>query len=278
MRLIFYIIAVFLIIPSILVGQPLAKDFKPFVLGRVDSIRSIHWDQPRILNIYLPPGYEEDSSTRYPVIYLLDGSSDEDFIHVAGLVQFLNFPWVNILPKSILVGIANQDRRRDFTFPTRNQRDKAVSPSSGESANFIDFIERELQPYMGSHYRTQSPKTLVGESLGGLLGAEILFKKPGLFDHYILVSPSLWWDDESLLKTHPAFPGTGPISGKKVFVSAGNEGIQMAKDISQFMSILQKAKPRGLQSYYVGLPNETHATILHRALYKAFEVLNPKSK
>src|SRR6185312_652678 len=94
---------------------------RPFVLGRINEIQSKILGEKRILNIYL-----------------LDGSADEDFIHVAGLVQFLNFPWVDILPKSILVGIANVDRKRDFTFPTSVMQDKKELPTSGGSAKFIE--------------------------------------------------------------------------------------------------------------------------------------------
>lgn len=86
---------------------------KPFVLGVIDEIQSSILAEKRTLNIYLPEGYQQGDTTRYPVIYLLDGSADEDFIHVVGLVQFNNFPWINRVPKSIVVGIVNTDRRRD---------------------------------------------------------------------------------------------------------------------------------------------------------------------
>ncbi|HEX8459991.1 MAG TPA: alpha/beta hydrolase-fold protein, partial [Segetibacter sp.] len=91
---------------------------KPFVLGVIDEIQSKELGEKRILNIYLPEGYNAKDTIKYPVIYLLDGSADEDFIHVVGLVQFNSFEWINLVPKSIVVGIATVDRRRDFTFPT----------------------------------------------------------------------------------------------------------------------------------------------------------------
>lgn len=68
---------------------------KPFVLRTVHTIQSNELSETRVLNIYLPEGYTHDDNSRYPVIYLLDGSADEDFIHVSGIVQFFNFPWVN---------------------------------------------------------------------------------------------------------------------------------------------------------------------------------------
>lgn len=114
-----------------------SKQNVPFLLGRIDEVYSKILLEKRVLNIYLPAGYQGDDSTRYPVICLLDGSVDEDFIHIAGLVQFLNFPWVNILPKSILVGTANVDRKRDFTFHTTIVEDKKKCLTSCGSQKFI---------------------------------------------------------------------------------------------------------------------------------------------
>ena len=68
---------------------------KPFVLGYIDEIQSKELSEKRVLNIYLPEGYKKEDSIKYPVIYLLDGSADEDFIHVTGLIQFNNFSWIN---------------------------------------------------------------------------------------------------------------------------------------------------------------------------------------
>src|ERR1700739_2907062 len=89
---------------------------KPFVLGTIIHIHSVELGANRTLNIYLPDGYNKNDTVKYPVIYLLDGSADEDFIHTVGLLQFCSFPWVNKMPPSIVVGIANTDRKRDFTF------------------------------------------------------------------------------------------------------------------------------------------------------------------
>ena len=60
---------------------------KPFVLGVIEEIKSLELSETRILNIYLPEGYSKNDTLKYPVIYLLDGSADEDLIHIVGLVQ-----------------------------------------------------------------------------------------------------------------------------------------------------------------------------------------------
>ena len=97
---------------------PQIKSSKPFCIGKTITIHSKILNEDRILNIYLPNSYNPDSVKTYPVIYLLDGSRDEDFIHISGLVQFGSFSWINMIPETIVVGIANIDRKRDFTFKT----------------------------------------------------------------------------------------------------------------------------------------------------------------
>jgi uncharacterized protein len=246
---------------------------EPFLLGVVEKIQSVELGETRTLNIYLPEGYSPDSSARYPVIYLLDGSANEDFIHVVGIVQFMVM--IEAMPKSIVVGIANIDRRRDFTFPTTNAGDKKKYPTTGSSVKFIAFIEKELQPFIQAKYKTSPVKTIIGQSLGGLLATEVLLKKPGLFDNYLVVSPSLWWDNESLLKLAPNLLANQAGKNINVYVSVGNEGKQMEGDAKQLIEILHTSTNKNLQVHFVPLPEENHLTILHNSVYKGFLVLYP---
>jgi len=244
------------------------------VLGVTDDIVSKELVEKRELNIYLPDGYKQDTVTRYPVIYLLDGSADEDFVHVVGIVQFLTM--IGELPKTIVVGIANVDRRRDFTFPTSIDSDKKAYPTTGGSERFIRFIEKDLQPYIQSKYRTNTSKTIIGQSLGGLLATEILLEKPQLFNTYIIVSPSLWWDHESLLAKAPGSLKSLPDNGMNVYVSVGSEGKVMENDANALVADLKKCKQKYLKVYFEPMPAENHLTILHNCVYKALEVLNGK--
>ena len=242
-----------------------------FALGIVDKIQSAILGETRTLNIYLPEGYSPDSATAYPVIYLLDGSANEDFIHIVGLVQFLVM--IEKMPPSIVVGIANIDRRRDFTFLTAIEQDKKDYPTTGGSAKFITFVEKELQPYIEKKYRTGS-KTIIGQSLGGLLATEILLKKPGLFNNYIIVSPSLWWNNESLLNEAPDLVKKQALKNMQVYISVGSEGKQMEDDAKKLSEILQT--PGNVKVNLVPLPEENHLTILHNSVYKGLEILNAK--
>lgn len=242
---------------------------KVFPLGIVRQLHSTALSEDRTLNIYLPEGYHKDSS--YSVIYLLDGSADEDFIHVAGLVQFYNFPWVDVLPKSIVVGIANVDRRRDFTFPTTIEKDKKDFPTTGGSEKFIRFIEKELQPYINRLFKTNGSNMLIGQSLGGLLATEVLLKKPDLFSQYVIVSPSLWWDSESLLKTKlPAFQ-----NNLAVYIAVGKEGKIMENDAKALHDLIKNKLTNGtIQFEYIS--HKQHGNIFHQAVANAFEFLGKR--
>lgn len=239
---------------------------QPFVLGLVDTIHSKILNESRILNIYLPAEYSPDSVQSYPVIYLLDGSADEDFIHIAGLAQFCNFEWVNSLPKSIVVGIANVDRRRDFIYPTSIEQDKIDFPTSGGSQKFIDFIGNELQPYIEKNYKTNSSRMLIGQSAGGLLATEILFKKPNLFSQYVIVSPSLWWDNGSLFQFLP----TKFDQDISIYLAVGKEEKVMIDDTKRLAKSLLKLKSEYLKITFEYLEDKDHGTILHQAVYNAF--------
>ncbi len=245
---------------------------KPFVLGTTDKLMSAVLNEERVLNVYLPPSYSKDTVRHYPVIYLLDGSADEDFVHIVGLVQFLNM--IQVMPETIVVGIGNVDRRRDFTHPTTVKEDMKLVPVSGGSAQFIEYIAQEVQPYVETKYRTNSVKTIIGQSLGGLLATEILLKKPELFNNYIIVSPSLWWDNESLLSRSWKLLNAHDYTNVKVYLSIGTEGDRMEDDADKLLQQLRHVND--LKVMYVPLPEESHLTILHRSVYKAFEMLNKK--
>lgn len=258
---------------------------KPFVMGEVVELESMQLREKRTINIYLPEGYKDSDTAKYRVIYLLDGSANEDFPHIAGLVQFYEMMW--LMPKTIVVGIANVNRKRDFTFPITAENGKAAAtgkadkwaaffekemqhPAAGGSERFMNFVEQELQPYVTTHYRT-AQRTLIGQSLGGLMATEFLAQRPHLFDDYIIVSPSLWWGHEWLIKqVMPA-----KLTNKTVYIAVGKEGDVMEHDAEQLAKRLQQNKATNV--IFRPFERETHATILHNAVYDAFRTLYSKN-
>lgn len=248
-------------------GAASAQERRPLVIGEACTLRSIALQEERVLNVVLPDGYAIDSAARYPVVLVLDGSADEDLLHVAGLVQFASMPWIGWLRPSIVVGIANVDRKRDFTFTTAIAKDKADSSTAGGSAAFMRFLCDEAMPFIDSAYRTDGDRLLIGQSLGGLLATEVLHRRPGFCSRAIIVSPSLWWDGGSLLRgIEQGGMAAAPVL--QVFVAVGREGRVMERDARRLAALLRR-EPR-MRVGFGYLPKLDHATILHQAVLDGF--------
>ncbi len=253
---------------------------KPLTLGVTETVHSAVLGEDRTLNILLPEGYSTRDTVHYPVIYLLDGGMDEDFIPVSGLVTFCSFPWVRYLPPTILVGIQNVNRKRDYTFPATVVPDPKTHPITGRSAAFRKALETELIPFIDRHYKTSSARTLIGESLGGLLATEILLKQTALFQRYLIVSPSLWWNDGSVLQDSFHSVARQLQQPTQVVIAAGKEGLApspsphvMEVDANVLADRLRALNHPLLRVHFDYLPAENHATISHQALLNAFQTL-----
>lgn len=256
------------------------KSGTPITIGESITLHSDILNEDRKLNIYLPEGYLKNDNSQYPVVYLLDGGMDEDFLHIAGLFQFASFSWIQWCPPSIIVGIANNDRVRDMIYPTRDSTMKKAYPSEGGSDKFIRFIKDELQPFINAHYKVSGHSSLIGQSLGGLLAATILLKQPELFETYFIVSPSLWWDDGSLLKIETPLSDSSFDHTTHVFIAVGKEGLTPGKhphvmetDANLLAEKIGKSKSPRVRMVFDYLPDEDHATILHRAILDGLKSL-----
>ncbi|MBV7533106.1 alpha/beta hydrolase [Chitinophaga sp. sic0106] len=250
----------------------------PITIGQSVTLWSDILQENRNINIYLPEDYNAADTVTYPVIFVLDGGIEEDFFHIAGIVRFNTQPWIARFPRSIVVGIENTNRRRDFTFAVPNTDfiekagfKKSSFPQYGKSAKYIGFLEKELQPFLRKNFHTNEQRTVIGESLAGLLATEILLRHPQLFSTYIIISPSLWWDDESLLNT----PVTA--SHTRVYIGAPNkaEDKRMYEDAVKLYDHIKSTK--NIKAVFDYLPEELHSTVIHQAVYNAFKQLYPKT-
>ncbi len=280
----YIVIGMLYVTPAFCQQQKAPETSKPFVLGSIEELESKILGENRILNIYLPEGYIPNDTTRYPVVYLLDGSADEDFIHTVGLFQFNTFSWIDRVPKSIVIGIATVDRRRDFTFPSTIESEKKNFPTTGHSDKFISFLEEELKPFINNKYKTNSSAMLIGQSLGGLLASEILLKRPEMFNKYLIISPSIWWDNGSLLNQSNQV--IEKLSQKTdVYIGVGKEGLTpgefprvMEVDANLLVEKLNNSKNKNIAVYFDYLPDEDHATISHQAIFNGLRMLYPVKK
>jgi len=238
----------------------------PLTIGETFTITSETLGEVRRINVYRPPSWDEPADAARPVLYMPDGGMAEDFLHIAGLVQVL--VGNGSMRPVILVGVENTQRRRDMTGPTTNPEDKKIAPVVGGSAAFRRFFRTELMPAITSRYRTTPETAIMGESLAGLFVVETLLLEPDLFSSYIAFDPSLWWNNKALLQGATERVATKRAGRTSVFLASSNEK-ELAVLTSELAGVLRTHTSPTLQSHYVAMPEETHATIYHPAALKA---------
>jgi predicted alpha/beta superfamily hydrolase len=269
------IMAFALLVPQLCPGAQGTDTTKPLVIGDTFTIESRLLGETRRINVYLPPGYSEPAAARFPVLYMPDGGMAEDFLHIAGLIQISVIN--GTMRPFLLVGIENTQRRRDMTGPTENEEDKKIAPRVGGSSSFRAFIRDELMLEVKRRYRTTSETAIVGESLAGLFVIETFLLEPDLFDTYIAIDPSLWWNNEKLIKIAAEKLRARPRLAKTMYFASSNEkGIVATAE--RFREVLKTSAPPGVRWHYEPMPGEAHSTIYHPAALIAFRaVFKPQS-
>jgi predicted alpha/beta superfamily hydrolase len=222
------------------------------------TLKSATLKETRRINVYTPPGYDAAKSTRYAVLYMPDGGEQEDFPHVTTDVD--TAIRAGEMRPLIVVGIENTERRRDMTGPTEIAEDRKIAPHVGGSAAFRGFIRDELMPQVRRRYRVTDETAVMGESLAGLFVLETFFLEPKLFNTSIALSPSLWWNNEELvrkaderLKGHPDLRGA-------LYLSSTRDDT-MGPVAERLAETLRKRAPATLKWQYEHRPDLRHDNI-----------------
>ncbi len=251
------------------------NDEKQIVIGKVDSLYSEILHEQREIWIHKPEDF--DNTKQYPVIYVLDGS--QNFYAITGMLKQL-LPWQ--IPNSIIVGIINTNRTRDFT-PTNVPFQRGhESETSGGASNFIKFIDEELKPFINNKYPTENNSTIIGHSTGGLFVLYSFLYHENSFDNYLAIDPSLWWDKENLIKETQALLNKGNRKEKSLYVAVANsigngmDTTKVRKDLTEptegiranlkFHDLLVKNK-KELNFKWEYFKNEDHGSIVIPAQY-----------
>lgn len=213
--------------------------------------------EARLINVHVPAGYRASPRTRFPVLYMPDGGIDEDFPHVVKTVDSL-IALGKIRPV-IIVGIPNTERRRDLTGPTRVASESAAAPHAGGSATFRRFIRDELFPVIGARYRAAGERSIVGESLAGLFIVETFLMEPTLFQHYVALDPSIWWNRAALLDSAPPHLKTLVAGPRTLFLSSSSEDIDAGT--TRMADLLRAVPASTLTLEFVPRPDLLHSTI-----------------
>ncbi|GHG04326.1 alpha/beta hydrolase [Thalassotalea marina] len=222
--------------------------------SKTDSLYSNILSEQRELLIQLPNSYKLNKSQSYPVLYLLDGT--RNFNHAVGTLDLLNQSYM--AQEMIIVAIKNTDRTRDFT-PTYNESYNRWGISGG-AEKFLDFMEKELIPYVNKTHRTNGLKILSGHSFGGLLSVYAFQSRPGLFQAHFAFSPSLWWHDEVLFDTAKNVLTNTKDLNNYLYINMGTEGGMMLSAFEKYQQLLAEHAPKGLRYKTELVEDENHNT------------------
>jgi predicted alpha/beta superfamily hydrolase len=193
----------------------------------------------------------------------------------------------------IVVGIDNTDRTRDLT-PTHIKEDilyldSSLAKTSGGGEKFISYLRKELIPYIDSHYPTQPFRMVIGHSFGGLMAMHMLIHHTDLFDVYVSIDPSMWWDNMKYLKQSEQLLRGKMFKNKTLFLGYANtmdEGMDTArvqKDISPMSRhirsiisvdhLLKSKKNNGLQYDSKFYKDDSHTTVPLISTYDALRFI-----
>ena len=166
------------------------------------------------------------------------------------------------MPQTIIVGVDNIDRNHDFLPDSTKE-----APTGGGADNFMRFFSSELMPFIDRKFKTEPYKVLVGHSYGGLFAVHVLLNEPDLFDAYIAIDPSIWYDKMKILQSaENEFPKSKNWN-RLIFIT-GREGEGMKEmGIVPLETLLKKAAPKDLSWKIAAYPNEDHGSVTFKSAY-----------
>jgi len=253
----------------------------PYVVADVFVIHSKILNEDRKLFIYNPDTVGGNVLPAYPVLYLLE---ENDMPMVAGMVKYLS-SYNEQLPAMLVVGIdGNGQRIRDLT-PSHSLYDDVgkldsdpnswLRPSGGGD-RFLRFVREEVMPFVERKYRTAPFKILAGHSVGGLTAVHALNAQPGMFNAYLAVSPSLWWDNGAYLRSAVQHLPPSGTARKFLFVADSPETGTFPAYMKKFLDVLGAHKAGSFEWEHRFYPNETHGSVAAKSYYDGLRFLYPQ--
>ncbi len=158
----------------------------------------------RRMHIYTPPGYET-STAKYPVLYLLHGSSDSDDSWTS--VGRANFILDNLIAAKkalpMIVVMPAGHTSLDYLPP----------PADGppRKDEFLADFTQDVMPYIASHYRALTDRNhtaIAGLSMGGAQAIDVLMARPHSFAYVAVWSSGVLAENYSNHGIRPTGPPT----------------------------------------------------------------------
>ncbi|MGD0753958.1 MAG: alpha/beta hydrolase-fold protein [Bacteroidales bacterium] len=247
------------------------------------------------MNIYikLPISYYNNTQKVYPAWYFTD--ANRSFPMVANMVSIFEVPRL-VEPEIIVIGIGYKIkdladwgawRTRDLT-PTNipaldttwakmltGMTGRQFVVKSGGAATFLEFIVKEVFPFVESNYRVSpTGRGIGGYSYGGLFSLYVLFKHSELFSIYYAGSPSIDYDKGVLFNFEKEYASTHKDLNAKLFMSAGtSEDTMMVTNMKKMADLMQSRNYPGLTVETHVFPGETHESCYPSSIMRALRVL-----
>ncbi len=177
---------------------PEAKDVYPHFFGSTSGDITHPIDVPggtgdyaHRVRVYQPPGYDDNTLKRYPVLYMHDGTNlffpEESFLgqtwEVDETMDMLDA--MNVIDKVIVVGVYAGDRMSEYTKP-------------GYEA-YGRFVVESLKPFIDGAFRTlRGPEhtAVMGSSLGGVVSFHLAWQWPEVFGMAACLSSTFGYRDD----------------------------------------------------------------------------------
>lgn len=229
------------------------------------AVPSTFLGNTRDVIVYLPVGYSDDTTTRYPVLYMQDGQNLMDprtsFAGEWGVDETAQrLLRCGQMSPVIIVGVYNTANR----IPEYTQ---VPDPTygGGNADNYGRFLLQELKPLIDSHYRTRAsePAGIAGSSLGGLVSLYLGYTHPEAFTRIGAVSASIWWANKDITTRYTGLTTKLPL---RIWEDIGtDEGSTPAEEVANaaaFRDVLvSKGWVLGDDLTYLEVPNATHSEL-----------------
>lgn len=175
--------------------------------------------------VSLPASYEAEPQRRYPTLYVTD--ADYSFPILRQIARRVNLDGP-VLEEFILVGLSYAkgeggaaSRSRDYT-PVPCKPESRCDLVHGGGGAYQAYLKDQVLPFIEGRFRADpEARVLLGHSYGGLLGAQILFTDPQMFQAYVLGSPSFWFGQRHIMKMEADYARTHTDLPAEVFMYIG---------------------------------------------------------
>lgn len=202
------------------------------------------------VQISLPETYHHSDSFLYPVLVVLDGSTQ--FNHSAASVNF--YSTYAVIPEMIVVGVSLKNRLMFYT----QSEPEAFAGRAGKADILTRFLQDELLNLLNAQYRVAPYYVIAGHSLSGLYTSHLAVKGHSKFNAVISISPSLWWDEAVIVADYKKNHTTSMAKPMRWFISMASEPNEMPEAFERMLLALKHHSKSGLYHSYARFPDETH--------------------